>query len=323
MNAVYIDKPNVEDPISAIKIAPRPQEEVPEGWVRIKMKAVGLNYHDIFSLQGHGMYPLNFPLTLGCEGTGTLPDGTEVLLYICMSSPEFEGKENLDPKRHVFSELTPGTLAEYVNAPLRNVVVRPKELDVESAAVMSGAWLTAYSMLFSKSELKPGQTMLVQGSSGGVTSALIQLGSAAGMRVWCTGRSAAKRELGLKLGAESAFESGAELPEKADAVFDTSGEVTWEHSMNSVKMGGTIVTCGGHGGFVIPVNVAKIFVEQISIRGALLGTLQEFKDLISFVVEKSIKPHIGLVVSMEQADVGLQKILSGETEGKIVVKMQS
>jgi NADPH:quinone reductase-like Zn-dependent oxidoreductase len=267
------------------------------------------------------MHRLAFPLVLGCEGAGILENGTEVLLYPCMGSPDFKGDETLDPKRNVFSELTNGTLAEYVNAPRRNVIIRPKGMGVETAAVLGVAWLTAYRMLVTKSGLKAGQTMLVQGSSGGVTTALIQLGAAAGMRVWCTGRTAAKRELGLKLGAERAFEAGAELPEKVDAVFDASGEVTWEHSMNSVKTGGTIVTCGGHSGRTVPVDISRVFVEQINIRGSYLGNLQEFQDLIAFVVAKSIKPHIGLVVPMEQANVGFQKMLSGETEGKIVVRL--
>ncbi|KUJ17964.1 NAD(P)-binding protein [Mollisia scopiformis] len=321
MKAVYLDRANANDPISTVKIAPRPQQDPPEGWVRVKIQAVGLNYHDIFTMKGHGMHPLTFPLILGCEGTGTLAEGTPVLLYPCMGSPDFKGDETLDRTRNVFSELTNGTLAEYVNVPERNIVVRPKELEVESAAVLGIAWLAAYRMLVTKSGLRAGQTMLVQGSSGGVSSALIQLGAAAGMRVLCTGRTAAKRELGLKLGAEKAFEAGQELPEKVDAAFDTSGEVTWEHSMNSVKTGGTIVTCGGHGGRTIPVDVSRVFVEQINIRGSYLGTLQEFRYLIDFVVAKSIKPHIGLVVSMDEAEVGFRKMLNGETAGKIVVRM--
>jgi NADPH:quinone reductase-like Zn-dependent oxidoreductase len=278
-----------------------------------------LNYHDIFSLRGLGMHPLKFPLVLGCEGAGVLEDGTEILIYPVIGDPDFKGDETLDPKRNVFSELTDGTLAEYVNVPMRNAVVRPKELDAVSASVMGIAWLTAYRMLFSKSGLRPGQTMLVQGSSGGVTTALIQMGAAAGMRVWCTGRTTEKRELGLRLGAEKAFSPSEKLPEKVDAVFDTSGEVTWNHSMDSVKVGGTIVTCGRHSGTSVPMDLTMVFVNQLSIRGAYLGTLQEFKDLIAFVVVKGIKPHAGLVIPFEAADVGIQAMLDGKTEGKIVV----
>lgn len=129
--------------------------------------------------------------------------------------------------------------------------------------------------------------------------------------------------MGLKLGTEKAFESGAELPEKVDAVFHTSGEATLAHSMSSVKTGGTIVTCGAHSGKTIPVDVSRVFVEQIDIRGSYFGTWEEFKDLISFVVATSVKPHIGLLLPMKQVGVGFhwQKIGNGEAAGRIVVKM--
>ncbi|KAK0102275.1 hypothetical protein ONS95_005897 [Cadophora gregata] len=321
MNTVSISKPNDQDPISAIHLSQRPQKPVPEGWLKVKLQAVGLNYHDIFTMRGFISQPLTQPLILGCEGTGTLPDGTEVLIFPLMGDADFKGDETLDPQRHVFSEKVNGTLAEYVNVPKRNVVIKPKEMGTEAAAVMGIAWLTAYRMLFTKSGLRAGQTMLVQGSSGGVTTALIQLGSAAGMRVWCTGRTAAKRELGLKLGAEKAFESGETLPEKVDAVFDTSGEVTWKHSINSVKSGGTVVTCGGHSGMSVPMELSHVFVEQLTVKGAYLGTLEEYKDLIAFVVAKSIKPHIGIVLPMAQTAEGFQMMIEGKTDGKVVVRM--
>lgn len=321
MTSVYVDKGSLSSPISAIKIAPRLQPTPQEGWVRVKLQAAGLNYHDIFTMRGLGMRPPKFPIILGCEGAGVLDDGTEVLLYPAMGNSNFKGDETLDPERHVLSEQVDGTFAEYVNVPLRNVVKRPKELGTIEAAVLGVAWLTAYRMLFTKSGLKAGQIMLVQGSSGGVTTALIQMGAKAGIRVWCTGRTKEKRELGLKLGAERVFESGEVLEEKVDVVFDTSGEVTWEHSVNSVKVGGTVVTCGGHSGSSIPMDVGRVFVEQLSIRGSYLGTLQEFKDLISFVVAKSIVPHVGLVLPLSQADVGFKKMLGGKTAGKIVVTM--
>jgi len=319
MKAVWANRASLEDPVSSIRVAPRPQQSPPPGWVKVKMQAVGLNYHDVFSARGLGMHPIKFPLVLGCEGAGVLENGTEVLLYPAMGDPDFKGDETLDPQRNVFSEIANGTLAEYVIAPRRNIVPRPKELSVIEGSVLGIAWLTAYRMLFTRSGLRAGQTMLVQGSSGGVTTALIQLGAAAGMRVWCTGRTVEKRELGLRLGAEKAFTSGEELPEKADAVFDTSGEVTWSHTLASVKTGGSVVFCGGHSGRTAPTDLMAIVINQIDIKGSYLGTLQEFRDLISFVVAKGIKPLIGLVIPMEEANAGFQKMIDGETAGKIVV----
>jgi NADPH:quinone reductase-like Zn-dependent oxidoreductase len=135
------------------------------------MQAVGLNYHDVFSARGQGMYPLKFPLILGCEGAGVLEDGTEVLLYPAMGDPDFKRDETLDPKRNSFTELTNGTLAEYAITPRCNIVPHPRELSPVDASVLGVVWLTAYRMLFTKSGLRAGQTMLVQGSSRGVTTA--------------------------------------------------------------------------------------------------------------------------------------------------------
>ena len=98
---------------------------------------------------------------------------------------------------------------------------------------MGTAWLTAYRMIFVKSGLHPGQTMLVQGATGGVSTALIQLGTAAGMRVWVTGRTQEKQDVAARLGAHAIFETGARLPERVDAVFETVGEATWAHSMKA------------------------------------------------------------------------------------------
>ena len=98
------------------------------------------------------------------------------------------------------------------------VLVALQGLSHEEAACLSTAWLTAYRMLFVKSGARPGATVLVQGASGGVATALVALGSAAGYRMWVTGRTEAKRQAALALGADAAFESGARLPTRVDAV---------------------------------------------------------------------------------------------------------
>ncbi|KAL1877280.1 hypothetical protein Plec18167_004969 [Paecilomyces lecythidis] len=319
MLAVIATGPNVEHPLSGLKVDRVPLPAVPEGWVLVKMSAAAINYHDVFTLQGFGTHPVKFPRILGCEGCGSLEDGTAVILYPVMNDPEYLGNETLDPRRHVFHEITDGTLAEYVIAPSRNVLPRPSSLAPTVGAVLGISWLTAYRMIFTKSGLLPGQQMLVQGSSGGVSTALIQLGAAAGMRVWCTGRSAEKRDLAMKLGAEQAFAPGEPLPSQVHAVFDTSGAATWKHSLASVRPGGSIVICGAHGGFEVPMDLLRIFNDQISIHGVYAGTLEEFKALIQFVISKNICPTIGAVVPLSDAYKAIQAMLEGNTSGKIVL----
>lgn len=321
MTAVYAARPNFEDPFSGLRFGKRQVPTVPEGWVRVKVTAASLNWHDVWTLRGRGHPLLEFPRILGLDGCGTLDDGTEVILYPVMGDIDWKGDETLDPNRHVISEAYHGTLAEYVTVPQRNAILRPKGLSAITGAALGTAWLTAYRMLFTKSGLRAGQTMLVQGASGGVSTALVQMGFMAGMQVWVTGRTEGKRRLAETLGAHQTFAAGEKLPKKVDAVFDAVGAATWRHSMDSVRAGGVIVSCGLHGGAEPILELEKLCVDQISVKGSYVGTLEEFKDLISFVIAKGIEPRIGKVLPLEKAEEGLRNIWDGETDGKIVVTL--
>src|SRR5207249_3495080 len=129
-----------------------------------------------------------------------------------------------------------------------NLVPKPADLSFAEVACLPTAWLTAYRMLFANSGLRPGQTVLVQGASGGVATACIALGRAAGYRVWATARTEAKQEAAVRLGAHQAFLSGTRLPERVDAVMETIGAATWSHSLKSLRPGGRIVICGATSG---------------------------------------------------------------------------
>src|SRR5258708_15679913 len=119
-----------------------------------------------------------FPMILGNDGAGPLDDGTEVIIYPLMGAPDWRNDETLDPDWNIFSERVPGSFADYVAVPCRNAIHRPSGISALEASVIGTAWLTAYRMLFTKSGLKPGQTMLVQGGARGVATALIPMGLA-------------------------------------------------------------------------------------------------------------------------------------------------
>jgi NADPH:quinone reductase-like Zn-dependent oxidoreductase len=173
-------------------------------------------------------------------------------------------------------------------------------------------------MLFVKSGLRPGQTILVQGSSGGVATALIQLGRAAGYRVWATGRSEEKRALATSLGAHDTFESGARLPERVDGVFETVGKATWSHSMKALKPGGVIVVSGSTSGPDANAELQRLFFLQLSVIGSTMGTRDELADLLKFCATTGLRPKIGAELPMDQAPEGFKAMLAGETAGKIV-----
>lgn len=318
MFAVYAAEPSPENPLASLRVGERPEPEVPAGWVRVAVKAASLNMHDLWTLRGVGIKPEQFPMILGCDGAGVLDDGTEVVLHSVIGDPNWSGEETLDPKRTLLTEKHQGTFADYVTVPANNALPKPADLTFAEAACMGTAWLTAYRMLFVKSGLRPGQTMLVQGASGGVSTALIQLGRAAGFRVWVTGRSEEKRALATTLGAHDTFESGARLPERVDAVFETVGKATWSHSMKALKPGGIVVISGATSGDASAAELQRLFFLQLRVVGSTMGTREELGDLIRFCALNDLKPQIGAELKFEDAEQGLQAMLDGDTAGKIV-----
>lgn len=322
MLAAYVAQANPDNPLEALLIGERPEPEARDGWTIVNVKAASLNHHDVFSLRGVGLGPDRMPMILGTDAAGVDEDGNEVVVHGVVSTPGWRGDETLDPKRSLLSEVHQGTLADKVLVPSENLVSKPESLSFAEAACLPTAWLTAYRMLFTQSNLRPGQTVLVQGSTGGVASALIQLGSAAGFRIWTTGRNAEKRQIALDLGAEASFEPGARLPERVDGVMETVGDATWGHSLRSVKPGGVIVVCGATTGFNPPAELNRVFFTQIRIVGTTMGTREELQSLIRMCLTTGIRPSIESELPLQDARVGFERMIEGETAGgKIVFNM--
>ncbi len=319
MFAVYAAEPNPDAPLDALVVGDRPEPDVPDGHVAVHVEAASLNLHDLWTLRGVGIKREQFPMILGCDGAGRLDDGTEVVIYPVIGDANVSGDETLDPRRSLLTERYQGTFADVVVVPARNVLPRPADLTAAQAAVLGTAWLTAYRMLFVRSGLRPGQTMLVQGASGGVSTALVQLGRAAGMRVWVTGRTEDKRALASRLGAHATFPSGERLPERVDAVFETVGDATWAHSMRALKPGGAIVVSGATTGPNPGADLQRLFFLQLRVIGSTMGTRDELADLIAFMAVAGIAPEIGLQLPMERAEEAFRAMEAGETNGKIVL----
>jgi NADPH:quinone reductase-like Zn-dependent oxidoreductase len=318
MLAVFVSSPAPKDPLSVLEVGDRPEPEVPDGWTTVQVKAASLNHHDLFSLQGIGLPEERMPMILGTDAAGLDEDGNEVIVHGVVASPGWTGDETLDPKRTLFSELHQGTLAERVAVPRRNLLPKPADLSFAEAACLPTAWLTAYRMLFVKSGLRPGQTVLVQGASGGVATALVVLGRAAGFRMWVTGRSEEKRAAALALGADQAFESGARLPERVDGVMETVGEATWSHSIKSLKPGGVLVISGATTGSAPRAELNRIFFTQLSVIGSTMGTRDELEALIRLCSVTGIRPLIDVELPLDRAREGFERMLEGRTAGKII-----
>jgi len=316
--AAYAAEINRDDPLKGLVIGERPEPEVPDGWTTVTVKAASLNHHDLWSLRGVGLDSSQLPMILGCDAAGLDETGQEVLIHAVITSDKWRGDDTLDPRRSLLSERHQGTLAQRVAVPRRNVLAKPSELSFEEAACLPTAWLTAYRMLFTRGRVTPGSTVLVQGASGGVSSALIALGAAAGVRVWVTSRSEEKREEALGLGADAAFEAGARLPERVDAVMETTGAATWGHSIRALKPGGVLVVSGATTGDAPPAELTRVFFLQLSVIGSTMGTRDELERLMRFCVDGGVRPIIDRTLPLADAREGFARMLNGDVHGKIV-----
>jgi len=320
MFAVYATHAAPNDPLSALMIGDRPEPDVPNGWVRVKVSHASLNRHDLFTLLGVSGHPegITYPLILGNDAAGTLDDGTPVVIYPVMGSTAWRGDETLDPEWHIPSEFIQGTFADYAVIPKRNVIPLPNDFSPLHASVLGTAWLTAYRALFTKSGLRPGETVLVQGATGGMATALIQLGQAAGFEVWVTSRSEDGRARAEALGAHRSFAPDEALPRKVRAAIDNVGVASLAHSLSSLARGGTLVTLGGTTGLDVPLNLLRVIADQLTITGSIMGTRKDMEDMMRLIVRAGIEPEIGAVLPMERAEVGFCAMWEGRTRGKTV-----
>jgi NADPH:quinone reductase-like Zn-dependent oxidoreductase len=316
--AAFANDLDRQDPLRVLEIGDRPEPEAPNGWTTIEVRAASLNHHDLWSLRGVGLSNDQLPMILGCDAAGVDEDGNEVVVHSVIADESWSGDETFDPKRSLLSERYQGTFAERVAVPRRNLLPKPAELSFEEAACLPTAWLTAYRMLFNRGGVAPGMTILIQGATGGVSTALTALASATGIRVWVTGRSEEKREQAKKLGADQVFEAGARLPERVDAVMETTGEATWKHSIRALKPGGTLVISGATTGDAPPAELTRVFFLQLSIVGSTMGTREELGRLMRLCVDRQVRPIIDRTLPLSDARTGFEAMLKGEMVGKIV-----
>ena len=319
MFAVTATSIDAENPLSGLTLGAVPDPEIPEGWVLVTLHAAALNYHDIWSLKGVGLRPEQLPMILGCDGSGVDADGNEVIVHAVIADPDAgDGDETLDPRRSLLSERFPGTLAEKIAVPRRNLIPKPSSLTFEEAACLPTSWLTAYRMLFTRAALRPGDTVLVQGAGGGVSTAAIALARAAGLRVWATSRSEEKRARAVALGAHATFALDERLPERVDAVVETVGRATWASSLRAVRPGGVVVVSGATTGDDPSADLTQVFFLQRSVIGSTMGTRGELQRLVSMVDATGVRPVIDSVRPLAEAQSGFAEMLNGDQFGKIV-----
>ncbi|CAN5662911.1 zinc-binding dehydrogenase [soil metagenome] len=319
MLAAYAESFDAQDPLSGLVVGERPDPEPSDGCELVTFNAAGLNHHDIWTLKGVGLKEDQLPMILGGDAAGMTADGREVVCHGVVVGADGQGDEgDPDERFSLFSEHHSGTHAELLAVPSPNLIDKPKELSFEEAACLPVAYLTAYRMLFVQGGFKPGDTVLVQGAGGGVSTAAVLLGKAAGIRVWVTSRSEEKRDRAEQIGADQTFQSGSRLPERVDGVLETVGRATWEHSLRSVRSQGTVVVAGMTSGDA-PGGMAHLFFRQLRVIGSTMGTRRELAKLLSFMVASGVRPLIDETYPLADAKTAYGRMAEGELFGKIVL----
>ena len=330
MKAVYAAGVNHDDPLGVLEVGDMPEPENKPFWSTIRVKAASVNHHDVWSLQGVGLSAEQTPMILGTDAAGILEEdipvrkglkaGTEVVPYTFVGT---DGAGVMPGERRtILSEKYAGTMAERTQVPSANVFAKPANLTIDEAAALGTSWLTAYSLLFTSANVKPGDTVLIQGAGGGVSTAAIQLAHAAGLEVFVTSRSEDRRRRAMEIGADAAFETGSRLPRKVDAVIESVGAATWSHSVKSVRPGGTIAICGATTGDQPGAELTRIFFQDIRVQGNTMGSREDFARLLRFVEHADLHPVIDSVYALADARAAFGRIVDGDVFGKVVLHIE-
>jgi NADPH:quinone reductase-like Zn-dependent oxidoreductase len=312
MRAAYASEIDPDHPLQALTVGDMPEPSPPDGWVPVDVRASSLNHHDLWSLRGVGLPADRLPMVLGCDAAGVDPDGNEVLVYAVVPDPG-------DPRGlSLLSERFPGTLADRVAVPRENLIPKPAGLSFLDAACLPTAWLTAWHMLTARGRVAEAEAVLVQGAGGGVATAAVVLAVAMGKRVYATSREEWKRERITALGA-TALAPGSRLPERVGVVIESVGAPTFDHSMKSSAPGARIVVCGATGGHQATVDLRRVFAMRLEILGATMGSADELRALLDFLVERELRPVVDSTYGFTAVADAFARLDSGEVFGKVAI----
>ena len=314
--------------------------------VRIAVRATSLNHLDLWARRG---LPFEIPMphiggsdvagvvdALGMgveESAGGVPIGTRVVVDPSLNYGWYQGSSRgpsiEDKPFSVLGEHTQGGLAEYVVAPVGNLLEIPDAVSFETAAAAGLTFVTAWHALLGRGDLKPGETVLVTGASGGVSTAAIQIAKLIGARVYALTSGPVNVERVEALGADAVYDRlevdfsrevwRATAKRGVDLIVDSIGEPLWEGCLRSLAVKGRIVSYGGTAGPAVTSDVRAIFWKQLSILGSTMGTPEEFRRVMNLVFEGRLVPAIQEVLPLEETRRAHELLEAGDVFGKLVL----
>jgi zinc-binding alcohol dehydrogenase/oxidoreductase len=318
-------------------------EEVPEPQpaaheVLVRLKAAALNRRDVWIRRG--LYSgIKLPIILGSDGAG------DVVLAGAAADQSLVGRAvvinpSLDwgpderaqgPDFRILGLPDDGTYAQFIKVPASNAYPKPDPLSYEQAAAIPLASLTAYRAVVSRAQVGAGETVLVTGISGGVSSFALLIAKRLGARVLVTSGSDAKLARAADLGADGAANyktqdwakeivalSGGKGP---DVVIDSVGGETFAKAIEMLKPGGRVVTYGATTGPARQVEVRRIYWKQITVLGSTMGTAKEFEQMLELYGHNGLRPVVDRVFPLVEAASAHRRMEEAAQFGKIVLQI--
>ncbi|MBN1361451.1 MAG: zinc-binding dehydrogenase [Sedimentisphaerales bacterium] len=325
-------------------------EEVPEpkpaaDEVLVKVLCAGLNHLDIWVRKGRPGAKFQMPHVMGSDAVGVVEAvgaevthvkaGDEVVIYPGLSCGHCgacaRGERSLCASFGIVGFQRPGTFAEKVAVPAYCVYPRPVHLSPEEAGGFVLAYLTAWRMLMTRAEVRPGDCVLIHGIGGGVAICALQLAKQAGAEVIVTSSSDEKLSRARELGADHTINYRKEDvaghareitgSSGVDVVIDAVGAATWPIDLSVVHKGGKVVLCGITTGAIAETNLQAVYWNQLTLMGSTLGSMDDLRRMVKAVEVGNLRPVVDEVFPLKKVQEATQKMEDARQLGKIVLKV--
>lgn len=344
MKAVFFEKHGGPE---VLKFGSMKDPAVDANDVLIGVKACALNHLDIWVRQGLPGITMPMPHIPGSDVCGVVLETGKAVKRIkkgdtVIVSPgqaphhvreALDNRDSFSPEFQILGLQTQGGYAEKLAVNERFVIPVSDKYNFEEWASVPLASLTAYHMLVTRADLRPGETVLVHAAGSGVGSAAIQLAKFLGATVFTTVGDYKKVARAKKLGADEVIlyktkdfsETAKELTggRGVDVVFDHIGPEIWQKNLQTLARGGRLVTCGATSGPKAEIDLRYLYSKQLSILGSYMGSLSELYKVIELVETGKLVPTVDQVLALKEAADAHRRMESRQNFGKIVLKVQS
>lgn len=312
--------------------------------VLVRVKACALNHLDLWVLGGMPGVKISMPHILGCDIAGEVVEkGKKVhgvpLLKPVIVAPGIScgkcsycesGWDSLCAKYEIIGFQNNGGYAEYIKVPARNIIPVIGKLGAESWSAVPLVFLTAWHILVTRAALQKKETVLVQAGGSGIGSAAIQIAKLLGARVITTVGSEEKVKRAKALGADDVInyklkDFQTEImrltqSKGVDVLFEHIGGETFTKSVLCLKKKGRIVTCGATAGRTVSFDLRYLYTHQLSVMGSYMGGIAELKRIVRRIEDGRLKPVIDKIFPLREARQALNRMVSRENFGKIILK---